>query len=446
MKAAIPAALAAALLAGAAKALDVPAPLRKIGHILVIFEENRSFDNLFGHFPGANGLDNAGAAARQTRPDGTPYDLLPQVVNTNERPPVPDSRFPGNIANGPFDIAASVPPTGITGDLVHRFYQEQAQIDGGKMDRFAAVSDSGGLTMGYYDPKDSNLWRLAREYTLGDAMFHSAFGGSFLNHAFLVCACAFRWPNAPAQVVAKLDADGHVLKDGKVTPDGDAVNTVRSIYLHEAKDTDPALLLPPQTMPHIGDRLDASGTDWAWYSGGYNDAMAGHPGELFQFHHQPLTYFADLAPGSAAQKRHLKDETDLEADIAAGTLPPVAFYKPYGAYNQHPGYASVADGDAHLGDLVAKLQASPVWRDLLLIVTYDENGGQWDHVAPPKRDAWGPGTRIPLLLIGPSVKRHFIDHTSYDFGSILHTIELRFGAQPLNARDAQATPMIAALE
>ena len=442
---ALVASLALATAAGAAQA-QVPPSLAKIGHIVVIFEENRSFDNLFGHFPGANGLDNADGAAIQTGPDGKPYADLPPVQNTNERPAVPDPRFPAQIANGPFQVNPYVPPSGITGDLVHRWYQEQEQIDGGRMDRYAAVSDSGGLTMGYFNIADSNQWKLAGEYTLGDAMFHSAFGGSFLNHAFLVCSCAFRWPDAPAKFVAKVDADGHVVKDGAVTPDGYAVNTLRSVYLHMPSETDPALLLPPQTMPHIGDRLDAKGVSWAWYSGGYADAMAGHPGKLFQYHHQPLAYFADLAPGTPAQRAHLKDYADLETDIAAGTLPQVVFYKPYGEYNLHPGYATISAGDQHLADLVAKLQASRQWPDMLILVTYDENGGEWDHVAPPKRDQWGPGTRIPLIAIGPTVKRHFIDHTTYDFGSILRTIELRFGAAPLAAPDADANPMTNLLE
>ena len=142
-------------------------------------------------------------------------------------------------------------------------------------------------------------------------MFHSAFGGSFLNHAFLVCSCAFRWPNAPETMVARLDANGNMVKDGQVTPDGYAVNTSRSVYLHAPGDTDQSKLVPPQTMPHIGDRLDAKNISWKWYSGGYDDAMAGHPDARFQFHHQPLQYFQDLAPGTPAQKAHLQDYKDF---------------------------------------------------------------------------------------------------------------------------------------
>ena len=78
---------------------------------------------------------------------------------------------------------------------------------------------------------------------------------------------------------------------------------------------------------------------------------------------------------------------------------------------------------------------------MLILITWDENGGQWDHVPPPRRDRWGPGTRIPLIAVGPTVKRGYIDHTPYDFGSILRTIELRFGLDPLDDPDRNAYPM-----
>jgi phospholipase C len=433
--------LASAMSAAALMPAQAQDALAKIGHIVVIFEENRSFDNMFGLFPGADGLQNAGVAAPQVDKNGRVYEVLPFVINTNAKPPANDARFPLQMPNGPFPIETFVSQDETTGDLVHRWYQEHMQIDGGRMDKFAAISDSAGLAMGYFDMSHSKEWKLASEYTLGDAMFHSALGGSFLNHTFLVCSCAYRWPNAPAKVVAQEDQWGNMIKDGQVTPDGYAVNTSRSVYLHAPGDTDEALLVPPQTMPHIGDRLDAKNVTWAWYSGGYDDAMAGKPDRLFQFHHQALAYFQDLAPGTPGQKAHLKDYNDLVADIEHNSLPQVVFYKPIGEFNEHPGYANITDGDAHLAAVVARLQASPAWADMLILVTYDENGGQWDHVPPPHRDRWGPGTRVPLIAIGPTVKRHFIDHTIYDFGSILRTIELRFGAEPVGAPDANANPM-----
>ena len=424
----------------------VPDPLAKIGHIVVIFEENRSFDSFFGSFPGANGFATAGRLAPQIGADGMPYKYLPAVIDSNLKPAGEDKRFPEQLPNEPFEINPYVSLDEDTGDLIHAFYQEQMQINGGAMNRYADVSNAKGLTMGYFDISNTYLWKLARDHALGDAMFHSAFGGSFLNHAFLVCSCAFRWPNAPEAMVAKVDASGNMVKDGQVTPDGYAVNTSRSVYLHAPSDTDPAKLVPPQTMPHIGDRLDAKGVSWKWYSGGYDDAMAGHPDRRFQFHHQPLQYFQDLAPGTAAQKAHLQDYKDLVRDIQQNALPQVVFYKPIGQFNEHPGYTNVADGDGHLAEMIDMLQKSPAYQDMLILITYDENGGQWDHVAPPRRDKWGPGTRVPLIAVGPTVKRGFIDHTPYDFGSILRTIEVRFGAAPLNDADANAYPMRNLLE
>jgi phospholipase C len=165
-------------------------------------------------FPGANGIARARATATQVDKSGTPYATLPQPINTTLKPPAPDARFPADLPNKPFNIDQYVPQDQKTGDLVHRFYQEQMQIDGGKMDKFAAVSDAAGLTMGYYDSAKLPLARYAREYTLADNFFHAAFGGSFLNHFWLICACTPTWPNAPASSVAQVDANGNMVKDG----------------------------------------------------------------------------------------------------------------------------------------------------------------------------------------------------------------------------------------
>ena len=425
---------------------QIPASLQKIEHILVIFEENRSFDNLFGSFPGADGIPSDDKLIPQVDREGKIYTTLPQPVDGKLKPPGPDMRFPADLPNKPFSMNGYVQPVEKTGDLVHEFYREQLQINGGRMDKFVAYTNAAGLTMGYYDYRNSHLWKLAETYALGDRMFHSAFGGSYLNHTYLVCSCAFRWPDASVSIVAQLDDKGRVVKDGQVTPDGYSVNTSRSVYLHAPSDTDTARLVPPQTMPHIGNRLDEKNISWAWYSGGYDDAMAGKPDPLFQFHHQPLAFFRDLAPGTERQRNHLKDAKDLMQAIEGNHLPQVVFYKPIGALNQHPGYANVTDADEHLHMLIEKLKKSPLWSSTLVIVTYDENGGAWDHVAPPVRDRWGPGTRVPLIAIGDMVKPHYVDHTPYDFGSILRLISLRFGTEPVNQTDGAATPMTGFLQ
>ena len=190
---------AALLSSPASRAQVVPDSLAKIGHILVVFEENRSFDNLFGNFPGADGLQNAVNAPKQVDRDGHVYATLPPVIDTNAEPPGPDSRFPLNLPNAPFKIDGYVSLEQKTGDLIHAFYQEQLQIDGGRMDKFVAWSNAASLVMGYFDASETAVWKFAGEYALGDRMFHSAFGGSFLNHAYLVCSCAFRFPGPRAR-------------------------------------------------------------------------------------------------------------------------------------------------------------------------------------------------------------------------------------------------------
>ena len=414
------------------------ADVSKLNHIVVIYLENHSFDNMYGQFTGANGLSSATAATTtQVDADGTVYTTLPQDMTT---------LIPSTLPNAPFDIDAYQPPTVATRDLVHRFYQEQQQIDGGKMDKFVAVSDAKGLAMGYWNTADFPVANLAKDYVVCDSFFHSAFGGSFLNHIWLIAAAAPVFPGAPTSAIATLDANGNLLTDGSVTPDGYAVNTTQSVNTPHNPSTPAASLLPNQTMPTIGDRLTGKGVSWAWYSGGWNDALAGTPAPTFQFHHQPFAYFANYADGTAAKAAHLKDETDFMAAAAAGTLPAVSFIKPLGINNEHPGYADVMTGENHTMTLINAIKASPNWKDAAIIITYDENGGQWDHVAPPKVDRWGMGTRVPAIVISPFAKKGYVDHTRLETSSILSLIEKRYGLQALGTRDAQAKNMLSAFD
>jgi phospholipase C len=414
------------------------AGLGKINHIIVIYQENWSFDSLYGKFPGANGLSYAGATVRQVDKTGTPYATLPQPIDNSKKPPVPDPRFPADLPVAPFDAAKYVPGNERTGDLVHRFYQQQYQIDGGKMDKFVAWSDAAGLVMSYYDATNMPVGQLAQRYVLADNFFHAAFGGSFINHFWLVCACTPQWPNAPDVLRAQLDAGGVLTKDGAVTPDGYVVNTSFSVNQPHPAETDPKTLVPNQTMPTIGDRLDEKGISWAWYAGGWNDAVAGRPAPLFQFHHHPFAYFARYADGTPGRAQHLKDELDFLADVKGGRLPAVSFVKPLGPDNEHPGYADLLRGQQHVIVLVAAVMQSPAWADTAIIITYDENGGRWDHVPPPVRDKWGPGTRVPAIIVSPYAKRRYIDHTQYDTTSILRLIETRWNLAPFGTSDRNA--------
>ena len=484
--------LLAALLAAASASpalAQTQTGLDRIDTIVVIYAENRSFDNLYGSFPGANGLGSATRAQSLQRDrDGSVLKALPAIwgglTGKGVSPAIPEEAT-RHLPNRPFaiddprgfDLALGVP----TRDLWHLFYENQMQIDGGRNDKFAAYADSGGLTMGHYarDQEKLPLWRIARRYTLADNFFMGAFGGSFLNHFWLICACTPKYPNAdesPAKdKIALVETDGTSLKlapdspksalegppkflrDGTITPDFYAINTMQPPYQPSANKpasggdprfADPAAptTLPPQTEQTIGDLLSAKGIGWAWYAGAWQVALDGKnasPVPNFQYHHQPFNYFADMAPGTAARAEHLRDGgmngALFLAAIDAGNLPPVSFYKPQGNLNEHPGYAPVLAGDEHIAEVIRHLQKSRQWPHMLVIVTYDENGGFWDHVAPPKADRWGPGTRIPTLIISPFAKRGFVDHTQYDTTSILRLITRRFHLPVLPglaARDA----------
>jgi len=438
--------LGSALPAAAQTATPPAAKLERIGHIFVIYLENHSFDNLFGHFPGADGLAQAGKRARQVDKDGKPYQTLPPVIVAEAKPPKPDERFPQNLPNRPFAIDKYVPIDQKTGDLVHRWYQEQSQIDGGKMDKFIAYSDAATLAFGYYDIRKTSIWRYARDFTLGDNYFHATFGGSYMNHIWLVCECITRYPNAPASVKAQVDAAGNMIKDGAITPDGIAVNTIYPAGPPHPASAAPESLLPLQAgLTTVGDQLSERGISWAWYAGGWNDALAGHPDETFWPHHQPFAYFTQFADGTAARTEHLKDDSTLLAAIDDGSLPAVTFWKPIGAEDQHPGYAELVKGDRKVDEIIKHVQKSPLWRDTVIVITYDEHGGYWDHVAPPRLDQWGPGTRVPLIVVSPFAKRGYVDHALYDTTSILKLIHERYHLPALGDREAKVGDLTHAL-
>ncbi|MDS0796216.1 acid phosphatase [Burkholderia pseudomultivorans] len=477
--------------------LRVDEALRQhVRHIVVIYAENRSFANLYGDFPGVRYplSEVRPEQAQQLDRDGkTPLPVLPKIWGglVPQAQEVDGKRYAiaerdiDKLPNAPFRIADAqgkpLPNGVITRDLWHRFYQNQMQIAAGRNNQFAAWADSGGLVMGHYrNSADTlRLWNLARQYTLCDNFFMAAFGGSWLNHMFLISAQAPLYPDlatSPAKhLVSILDGDdphGTRLKvvddsppsaldgppkfagDGLFTPDGYAVNTMAPPYqpsnARPPEDGNPAYadpanprVLPPQRYATIGDRLSEKNIDWAWYSGAWQYALEHRDtGKVpdFQFHHQPFNYFANYAPGTEARRRHLRDAglgdapstNHFIADIDAGRLPAVTFYKPQGNLNMHAGYADIESGDRHIATVIDHIRRGPQWENTVIVMTHDENGGWWDHVAPPVGDRWGPGSRIPALVISPFAKKGFVDHTLYDTNSILRFISRVHGLAPLD--------------
>lgn len=481
---------------------------KAIDTVVVVYAENRSFNNLFAGFSGLERplADEPPERLRQRDRDGRPLERLPPIwggmvpheqVVEHTRYKIGEGDLP-SLPNAPFALATPsgdpLPHGVVTRDLVHAFYQNQMQINGGANDRFVAWGDSGALVMGHYGDAKVNLrlWRLAERFTLCDNFFMGAFGGSFLNHQYLIAAQPPVYPKAdqsPAKgLIATLEGDdpkGARLKpladspasalDGRprfgpsaLTPDFWAVNTMMPPYApsisrspSDPRVADPAqpLTLPPQTHETIGDRLSAKGVEWAWYAGAWDLALAGARDEEalfparpnFQVHHQPFNYFANHAPGADGRSR-LRDAgfgdsartNRFMADAQAGRLPAVSFYKPQGDLNMHAGYSDVDAGDRHIARVVDALMSGSQWAKMLVVVTFDENGGWWDHVAPPKGDRWGPGTRIPALILSPHARKGHVDHTIQDTGSIQRFINRRFRLEPLPGIVERDRAMVAA--
>src|SRR6202140_1237042 len=305
-------------------------PLSKINHIVVIYQENHSFDNLYGSWPGVNGLANADAThTQQIKQNGGVFNCLMQNdVNlagvtpancpdtTGTLPPATSTPFNSHFANAPFAIDAYLPPSahtcpppgalfsangypdvatnlpgGCTRDIVHRFYQEQYQLNNGQQNRYTAGSDAAGLTQGSYKTRALPIYQYLHQedhpnYAIADNFFQGAFGGSFLNHQWLIAAASPTWPGAPASVHSIIDSNGMPNATYPLyTPPGPgwdqqvtqvcpsavpgracgdyAINTIQPAY-QPFKGTPQ---LPPQTGKTIGDELSAAGVSWAWYSG-----------------------------------------------------------------------------------------------------------------------------------------------------------------------------------
>jgi acid phosphatase len=533
-------------------------------HIVVIYQENHSFDNLYGSWgkvngSSVNGLDSADPPHTvQVRADDkeTPYSCLLQTDVNLTSPPLPTTctddtgaKFQSAFANAPYNIDSYIGANdttcplpaaeksasngtlkgsgragGCTRDLVHGFYEEQYQINKGKQNRYVTGSDGAGLVMGYYETTKLPIYIYlhspgAPNYVIADSFFHGAFGGSFLNHQWLIAAATPEFAGAiddrsksdlhtvldenamPADSRAPLytslsgAATGHRSKplltascnfapSAKVACGDYAINTIQPFYQPYKPGAPDAQRLPPVTNPTIGDRLSNANipVDWAWYSGGWSNANgdSGAPGwtngagqgcidpnadpkaafpncpdRLFQYHHQPFNYYKNYAPGTAARAAHLRDEAEFIEAAKTGNLKPVSFVKPLGGTDEHPGYSSESAGDAHIVDLIDAIVNGPNGKDTLIIVTYDEFGGWWDHVPPPQfrpngegsaHDDWGPGTRVPALLIAKKFHQSAVDHADHDTTSILKLIEERFHLEPLTSRDKDVQSLSTALE
>ena len=413
--------------------------LDRVKHFVVIYLENHSFDNLYGQFPGADGLAHAAATCDAGRAPAMPYTTLPTPTGA----PIPWQ--PAERAVQHRAVRAADKPIR---DLVHRYYQEQMQIDGGRMDRFARSATPRASSMGHYPTATAAAGgRSGAVHALPiiSSTLHSADRSSITSGSIAAASPVF--PNAPASIVANARRErASSSPTAAVTPDGFAVNTSFTRESAASRDRAPQSNWCPTRRSH--DRRSPVGRQChvGVVLGRLGRRARRHiPIRSFQFHHQPFAYFANYADGTAAKAQHLKDETDFMRPRSAGTLPAVSFVKPIGADNEHPGYTDLLTGENHVDQLINADAQRP------------ELEGHRDHRHLRRaRRLLGSRRAAGGRSLGPGLARPgdrhlavrqggFVDHTMYDTTSILALIEQRWGLAPLGTRDARADDIVGCL-
>ncbi|HET7010207.1 MAG TPA: alkaline phosphatase family protein [Anaerolineales bacterium] len=356
-------------------------PATPIRHLIVVMQENHTFDNYFGTFPGADGI-----------PPGTCMPVDPNdPLNSECVEPFPIRDLPVQ-------------------DLDHSRRTFELQYNDGAMDGFIFALDErnqdGRLAMGYYDDQElAYYWNLAEEYVLFDRFFSSAGAGSFLNHVFWVTAGPGNGRDKP-------------------TPEGMG------------------------DYPTIFDRLQAAGISWKFYIDNYEpgldhrDLVEGRPRPA-QVEWVPLLSMPRYLEDPELYSR-IVDLDEYFEDLRAGTLPAVSYVKFIGASEHPPG--GLQAGQQATRAMIQALMQSDSWESSAFLLTYDDWGGWYDHVAPPQVDEEGYGFRVPALLVSPYARQGFIDHTTLDYTSILRFIEDNWSLEPLTARDAFANSIAGGLD
>ncbi|TFV74837.1 hypothetical protein E4P39_11235 [Blastococcus sp. CT_GayMR19] len=366
-----------------AEQLSTTTPIK---HFMVLMQENHSFDNYFGTYPGADGI-----------PDGTcmPVDA---VSRPGETPANDDCVEPFHIGD------RAILDLGHSGDVHERQYND-GRMDG-FLEAFAERRELKGQPMGYYDDRDIPFyWNVADNYVLFDRMFTSAAGGSVWNHMFWVTG-------TPGN------------------PEGD-------------------LLLPGgfDHVPTIFDRLQEAGVSWKFYVQNYKPEInfrtpgSGDEGAQIVWV-PPLNYNRFLDDPDLSSR--IVDMSEYYQDLAEGTLPAVSFMVPSGASEHPPG--SIQAGERFVRSLTDSLMTSSAWSSSAFMWTYDDWGGWYDHVPPPQVDEYGYGFRAPALLVSPYAKKGHVDSTTLDFTSQLKFIENNWGVPPLGDRDAAANDITSAFD
>jgi len=421
-----------------------------IKHLVVLYQENVSFDHYFGTYPAA--ANPAGEPRFTARKD------TPGVGGLNASLLAPNN--PNAVQ--PFRLSRAQAQTC---DQDHSYTGEQQAFDAGRMDRFvetvgrgtASCADYGkgkGLVMGYYDGNTvTGLWNYAQHFAMSDSSYSTTFGPSTPGALNLVSGQTHGFAVDGEAVPA---TSGTVIGDPQ--PSGDACDSRDS-----STSTDPR-------NKNIGDLLNARHVSWGWFQGGFADCAATHVNvggvvsKDYIPHHEPFQYYASTAnlkhtpPASVAEighdgaANHQYDLTSFWSAVNAGSMPAVSFLKAAAYQDGHAGYSSPLDEQRYVVQTINRLQTTPEWKNTAVVIAYDDSDGWYDHKMGPVvnrstdaahdalttdgtcgsnparvsggyQDRCGYGPRQPLLVVSPYAKHNFVDHTVTDQTSILRFVE-----------------------
>jgi phospholipase C len=354
-----------------------------IKHIVFIVKENRTFDNYFGTFAGADGVTSGTLSTSEVIPLGHAPDMTPH-------------------------------------DIDHSYQAAVKAINGGAMDQFDLIAGGNvnGELLAYtqYNEADiPNYFAYARNFVLADAFFSSLQGPSFPNHLYTVGAQSGGALNNPANSGGRWGCD---------SPANSRVQTLE-------EDGEFGQVYPCFDFDTLADRLEEEGLSWKYYAPG-QDKSGYIWSALNAIRHIRLT---------SLWQQHVVDTSQFVPDAQNGQLPTVSWLVVASGLSEHPP-ASVCLGENWTVEQLNAVMNGPDWKSTVVFVTWDDFGGFYDHVAPPVVDNFGFGPRVPFLIISPWAKRGHISHTTLEFSSVLKFIEERFDLDALTERDQDANDLI----